>query len=501
LTYSNWRFCSIRYNPPVPQGERYAFGPFQLDVPARSLRKNGEPIAISPRQIALLTALVSRAGDVLTKDQLIHVGWQDVAVTDNSLEQAISTLRRALGSGRSAEYIATEARRGYRFAAPVTRLVARETDASLDALLAPHRAWIEGRAALESLERDRIVHAREVFEEVLARVPDQAPVHVGLANAYGLHFEMTRADAAPDREALERAVHHARDACRLDPNYGEAWATLGFVLDRVGQHADALAAARRSVTLEPDNWRHHVRLAYTAWGEERLRAADRALSLLPGFPMAHWLAATVHVARHSLAEAERALDAGIAAQNADATRPARFSAVALHWLRGLLYLARGEDTKAMAEFHRELAAESSGQLYARECCANTWYAIGAMSLWKGNAREAAAAFERALERVAIHPMAHVGLNVVRATRAAVHARASSMESAVAGAAAALLERWPDTAPDDGRTAGAVRIIDTALTDSPLPSAGWLIPIEPLLRAYTAPDAWTQVMARLRARAA
>jgi DNA-binding winged helix-turn-helix (wHTH) protein len=501
LTYWNWRSCFIRYNPPVAQGERYAFGPFQLDVPARSLRRNGEPIAIGPRQIALLAALVSRAGDVLTKDQLMQIGWQDVAVGDNSLEQAISSLRRALGSARSGDYIATEARRGYRFSAPVTRLVSRETDASLDALLAPHRAWIEGRAALESLERDRIVHAREVFEDVLQRVPDQAPVHVGLANAYGLQFEMTRADAAPDRRALEQAVHHAREACRLDTNYGEAWATLGFVMDRVGQHADALAAARRAVTLEPDNWRHHVRLAYTAWGEERLRAADRTLSLLPGFPMAHWLAATVHVARHSLSEAERALDAGIAAQNADAARPARFSAVALHWLRGLLYLARGDDTKAIAEFERELEAESSGQLYARECCANTWYAIGAMWLWKGHAREAAAAFERAIERVAIHPMARVGLNAVQGTQTAAHARASSMDTALAEAAAALLARWPDTAPDAGRTAAAVQIVDAALTDSPLPSAGWLIPIEPLLRAHTAPEAWAHVFARLRARAA
>jgi tetratricopeptide (TPR) repeat protein len=340
-----------------------------------------------------------------------------------------------------------------------------------------------------------------VFEDVLQRVPDQAPVHVGLANAYGLQFEMTRADAAPDRGALERAVQHAREACRLDAQYGEAWATLGFVLDRVGQHADALAAARRSVTLEPDNWRHHVRLAYTAWGEERLRAADRALSLLPGFPMAHWLAATVHVARHSLSEAERALDAGIAAPNADADRPARFSPVALHWLRGLPHLARGDDSQAIAEFERELEAESSGQLYARECCANTWYAIGAMWLWKGNAHGAAAAFERAIERVATHPMARVGLNVVHGTDTAIPARPSSMEAAFADAASALLQRWPDMPPDERRTAGAVQIIDTALTHSPLPSAGWLIPIEPLLRVYAAPDAWAHVVARLRARAA
>jgi DNA-binding winged helix-turn-helix (wHTH) protein len=501
LTYSNWLSCSIRYNPAVPQSDSFAFGPFRLDVRAKQLLKDGQPIALSARQIALLSALVSHAGEVISKDRLIQVAWRDVAVSDNSLEQAISTLRRTLGSARPADYITTEARLGYRFSAPVTRLVSRETDASLDALLAPHRAWIEGRAALESLERDRIVHARDVFEDVLQRVPDQAPVHVGLANAYALQFEMTRADAAPDRRALERAVHHAREACRLDANYGEAWATLGFVVDRVGQHADALAAARRAVSLEPDNWRHHVRLAYTAWGEERLRAADRTLSLLPGFPMAHWLAATVHVARHSLSEAERALDAGIAAQNVDAARPARFSAVALHWLRGLLYLARGENTKAMAEFERELEAESSGQLYARECCANTWYAMGAAWLWRGNARDAAAAFERAIERVAIHQMALIALNALNSRHTTRHARASSMDTALADAAATLLERWPDTEPDEGRTASAVQAIDSALTDSSVPSAGWLVPIEPLLRAHTAPDAWAHVFARLRARAA
>src|SRR5439155_9296120 len=176
--------------------------------------------------------------------------------------QAISSLRKTLGSHPGGEYIKTEARRGYRFVAPVTRIATRETDAALDALLAPHRAWIEGRAALESLERDQIAHARDVLEGVLQRAPDQASVHVGLANAYAMQFEMTRADPGPDVAALDRAAHHAREACRLDPQYGEAWATLGFVLARTGNRADAVAASRRAVTLEPDNWRHHVRLAY-----------------------------------------------------------------------------------------------------------------------------------------------------------------------------------------------------------------------------------------------
>src|SRR6185369_6076651 len=108
-------------------------------------------------------------------------------------------------------YIETHARRGYRFAAAVTRVDRRETDEALDALLAPHRAWIEGRAALETLERDQIVHARSVFEGVLSHVPHQASAHVGMANASAMQFEMTRSDPVPDSDALATALHHATE--------------------------------------------------------------------------------------------------------------------------------------------------------------------------------------------------------------------------------------------------------------------------------------------------
>src|SRR4030095_10714424 len=144
---------------------------------------------------------------------------------------------------------------------------------------------------------DQIVRARGVFEGVLATAPDQASAHVGLANACIMQFDMKRTSEQPDVSALEAAALHAREACRLGADYGEAWATLGFVLDRTGRRVDALAASRRATPLEPDNWRHHFRLAYVSWGEERLRESHRTLALMPGFPLAHWLAATVHVAR------------------------------------------------------------------------------------------------------------------------------------------------------------------------------------------------------------
>jgi Flp pilus assembly protein TadD len=68
---------------------------------------------------------------------------------------------------------------------------------------------------------------------------------MGMASACAMQFESRRTDPTPHTEALK----------------AEAWATLGVVLERTGTCADALAALQRAVTLEPDNWRHQVRLA------------------------------------------------------------------------------------------------------------------------------------------------------------------------------------------------------------------------------------------------
>jgi DNA-binding winged helix-turn-helix (wHTH) protein len=481
----------------------YAFGDFRVDAAAHRVTRGGDLVAIPERHFAVLLQLLSHAGFIVSKDALVSAVWQDVAVTDNSLEQAISSLRRVLGAGPEGEpYIQTVPRQGYRFRGHVTRTASRLSDAALDELLAPHRAWIEGRAALETLERDQIVRARDVFERVLTSAPDQASAHVGLANACVMQFEMTRTDVAPDVAALTTAAHHAREACRLEPAYGEAWATLGFVLDRTGNRTDALAASRRAVTLEPDNWRHHFRLAYVSWGEERLRAAHRALALLPGFPLAHWLAATVHVARCAFDEAERELAVGIVTQEGESMAPTRFSAVALHWLTGLIHLTRGEEERALASFERELSFEASGQLYARECCANAWYAIGALRLRQERSAEARDAFANAVARVSQHPLAriaHAALSrdgdptpgQVPGREGAVH-ETQVVDAAIRQAIRLVLA---------GDHAGAARVVDEALAGAPAGNAGWLVPLEPLLRVNAHPGIWAQALARLRTRAA
>ena len=493
-----------------PGARIFTFGNFVLDSSTRQLTRSGHPVPLSEHQLDVLLQLVSRPGEIVTKSALIDAAWPDVAVTDNSLEQAISGLRKALGdpdrglrSGDRGPRIETVPRRGYRFCGDVTRSEARASDAELAAILEPHRALVEGRAALETLERAAVERATRAFEMVIAQAPDHASAHLGLANAHVMHFESTRADAMPDAEALARGGHHAREACRLDPESGDAWATLALVHHHTGFATQAIAAARRAVSVEPDNWRHHFRLAYVAWGEERLRAAHRTLTLFPGFPLAHLLAASVYVARQAFDLADRELRAGAAAQDAQQGAHA-FSSVGSHWLLGLVRLARGDEAQALDTLRRELAFEADGQLYARECVANTWYAIGAVHLRRREQPEAVSAFQHALERVPSHPLAMIGLSSASEARAGKEALAlirrrldqldgagRGVDGAIGHAVLAL------TAGDPG---GAAAMLDKALGSAPGGNAGWLIPVDPLLNVAAHTSVFASALARLRSRA-
>ncbi|MGE3275710.1 MAG: winged helix-turn-helix domain-containing protein [Vicinamibacterales bacterium] len=439
----------------APSRPSYDFGPFRLDAGSRRLLRDGEPLSLPDRQLEILLAFVDQPGVVLSKDTLMTRAWPDVTVGDNSLEQAVSALRRLLGPGA----IETLARRGYRFGLPVTRTTARADADALEALLRPHRALLEGRTALESLDREAVGRARVVFEHLVRETPEYAPGHLGLANALAFRFEASRAGCEPDTPALAAAIDHARQACALDPGAGEAWATLAFVLHRAGASIDAVAAGRRAIALEPDNWRHHVRLAYVAWGEERLRAARRALTLLPGLALAHWLAATVLVARQSLEEAERELVAGAAAQDRASST---FGAVGLHLLLGLVRLARHDTPGGIAELERELAFADSGHLYAREACANTWCALGHVRRRAGDGAGARDAFTHALALVPGFPPARLALDgtAARAPEQVLHALANAAPG-----------------PDD-----------------------WMLPVDPAFDVTENPDVWADVLALLRMRA-
>jgi predicted ATPase/DNA-binding winged helix-turn-helix (wHTH) protein len=99
-----------------------SFGPFNLFVSERLLKKAAEPIQLGGRALDILIALVQRAGEVVTHKELISTVWPDVTVENANLRFQMARLRKALGDGRDgARYVSTVAGRGYCFVAPITR--------------------------------------------------------------------------------------------------------------------------------------------------------------------------------------------------------------------------------------------------------------------------------------------------------------------------------------------------------------------------------------------
>ncbi len=94
----------------------YGFEDYRLDAGKLLLSRAGEPVPLTPKVFATLLLLVTHAGEVLEKEELIRTVWPDAIVEENNLNQNISALRRALGESRGENrYIATVPGRGYRF--------------------------------------------------------------------------------------------------------------------------------------------------------------------------------------------------------------------------------------------------------------------------------------------------------------------------------------------------------------------------------------------------
>lgn len=99
---------------------RWSFGDCVLDETKWLLTVNGLRAPVESKPLELLRELLLRAGQVVTKDELLDTIWPDVTVVEASLPTAVGKLRRALGDDRrDRPIIETVARIGYRLAVPV----------------------------------------------------------------------------------------------------------------------------------------------------------------------------------------------------------------------------------------------------------------------------------------------------------------------------------------------------------------------------------------------
>ena len=103
-----------------PSGRPLTFGPYRLEGPDGLLWRRDRVVRLPPKATSVLWALVSRAGQLVTKQTLLELGWPDTAVGEAVLTVSIRALREVLDDDHSQpRYIETVHRRGYRFVARV----------------------------------------------------------------------------------------------------------------------------------------------------------------------------------------------------------------------------------------------------------------------------------------------------------------------------------------------------------------------------------------------
>src|SRR5436309_16008848 len=94
------------------------FGLFELDLRVGELRKSGLKIKLQEQPLQILTVLLERPGEIVTREELQKRLWpEDTFVDfDLSLNSAVKKLRQALGDdSANPRFIETLYRRGYRF--------------------------------------------------------------------------------------------------------------------------------------------------------------------------------------------------------------------------------------------------------------------------------------------------------------------------------------------------------------------------------------------------
>jgi DNA-binding winged helix-turn-helix (wHTH) protein len=143
------------------------FGPFELSIGERILRRDGQVLPLGGRALDILIYLADRPGEVIAKQQLIDSVWSDVTVEEGSLRVHVAAIRKALGDGQfSNRYIANIKGRGYSFVGTVVPLAVstkRGSDRSLHRGRLPVRPLMMiGRETVVSEVSDKLRNERLV---------------------------------------------------------------------------------------------------------------------------------------------------------------------------------------------------------------------------------------------------------------------------------------------------------------------------------------------------
>jgi len=172
---------------PQLSGGILRFGVFELNPEAQQLRRAGAVLRIQPQPLKVLTLLVSRVGQVVTREELRHELWGEGTFVDfeQGLNYCIRQIRAVLGDeAQTPRYIETIPRRGYRF---IARLEAQPTEVRNEGESSPGGPVPAGRemkSRTEELDTFPTAHSRFLNPFQQGAILPAATVLLCLAGVY-----------------------------------------------------------------------------------------------------------------------------------------------------------------------------------------------------------------------------------------------------------------------------------------------------------------------------
>ena len=301
---------------------------------------------LEPLVMQVLVALASARGETLSRDDLIGACWGGRAVTDDAINRVMSRLR-AVAREFGGFQVETITKVGYRMiehregnagdpfpavgesssafsrraavvggmvaagAAAAAWLLNRNESPTSPADPEVARLIAEARAAAREGMPDDMARAAALYRLATEKEPDNAVAWGGLAAIYRFQWEFSPPEEASAMAA--RAKSAARRALELDPDNGDAQATLAGLVPLFGNWAKAEAEMRRVLANHPERIRVRVArlLADTGRLREALELARQAVTADPNVPRAHNFHARLLQDNGRQAEADAALAAAL----------------------------------------------------------------------------------------------------------------------------------------------------------------------------------------------
>lgn len=249
---------------------------FRLDVSRRQLTgPDGAPVVLKPRVFDTLAYLAARPGEVIDKRDILAAVWPGVVVEENSLNQAVSLLRKALGDSREQpRIVATIPGRGYQLVVPV-HAVEAATAAAAAGAIRPGVAAAAGAGAADALG---VMRAERVAP--FRTVPAMMLIGMVFLGAVAAAVLLSRPDSSS--ESRESSLTAG------DPSVAVPRASLAVLPftdmsedGSQGYFADGLTDELMSQLAAVEGLRIAGRTSSFAWRERRedLRTAGRVLGV------------------------------------------------------------------------------------------------------------------------------------------------------------------------------------------------------------------------------